>query len=884
MKYFITLFFSIVICIYTFGQSGNGFVRGRLFDSLGKQPLAGASIVLSARDSIFGKTFSNGEGLFELKGVPLNRSFQLTISYKGYSFYTRSLHLRDTKYLDLGLIYLQKEVHTLDTVYVRSRIAEVMIKKDTIEFNALAFNSRTSDVVEDLLKKMPGLEVDPSGIVTFNGKVVSKILVDGKEYFGGDPLLITRNLSALRVSKIQVVDSKSLEQSFNGLTGDGEFKTINIKLKKEENNISGKVYGGAGTDKRLDAGTMINMKHNASQIDLLGSVNNVNKIGFGDNGGTGNGITATTIAGLNFSNPSADKLKVSSSYLYDNVRSDNASFVDRKQIVLADSSLNYKSRKTQTGNGFGHRLQANMEYDPDSSITLNIFPAFNERKLSSTLVSTTETSDNKGNLVNQSVMNNDEHENSTNYSLQSFFGKRVNDRGRAFTLSFFASKTQQRSNATNQSQNIYYSFNALDSSVSTNQQVVSVNNSASYGLGASFSEPLSAKLKLIIHNDFDINTSTLDKKSFRVDSLRNIFVDSAFSGYFTSSTSENLANISVFYNPDQWELSFGVSSFYSEISNQYNSGKYSVKIRQFNITPEMGVSYHFSKDKIIRLDYSASTVQPGPDQLLQIPDNTNPLFVKSGNPNLKTSLFHNISFSYSGFNQKNGFSAGLQYYLYRNKIINAITYDRYGRQNQTYMNVNGPFNIGGSFGYSRNLACAKCSNVLSFGFSGNFNRDLSSTNDSLTTVNTLSVSPVLSLRTNYNSVLYINIHYAFLYTDARYVGSSNAGVSFISQILRAELKIYFWKKLCLSTDVSSSTNNNMANLKANSFLWNAYVSHNFLKDGKAMIKLYVYDILKKNVNFQRLTTSTYVQDVQSQVLKQYAMLSFYYHFHSSKPD
>jgi len=264
-----------------FLQAQNFEVTGVLKDKTTKQPLEAATVFMeTVKDTtLITYTITNAKGLFALEGKTNQKEVSVNISFVGYENYRKTIDLTNPK-VDLGDIFLDFNVATLDEVVVKSR-APITVKKDTLEFNVKSFKTKKDANIEDLLKELPGVEVDEDGRITVNGKEVNKILVNGKPFFGDDPTIATRNLTKEIVEKIQVTDTKTDDEAFAGEEGDKENKTINLTIAEENNKgVFGRVAGGVGTDERFEFAGIVNVFDNDRRVSVLGGGNNLNSAGF----------------------------------------------------------------------------------------------------------------------------------------------------------------------------------------------------------------------------------------------------------------------------------------------------------------------------------------------------------------------------------------------------------------------------------------------------------------------------------------------------------------------------------------------------------------------------------------------------------------------------
>jgi len=277
---------AVILCClngYAFAQ---GTLKGRIIDSTSQQPLGLATITVfkAADTAIITYRLSDPEGNFKVPGIPFDLNCRVVISFSGYGIFRKEFTIpAGEATTDIGTVYMFPDAKSLDEVLVIAERPPVVVKKDTIEFNASAFKTLPNALVEDLLKKLPGVQVDRDGNIAVNGKPVNRILVDGKVFFGDDPKMATRNLPANVIDKVQVTDDKDelLRNGDDNINNVG--KVVNITLKKGvKKGWFGKLYGGLGTDELYEAGGIANIYRDTLQISVLGYMNNMNKAGFNE--------------------------------------------------------------------------------------------------------------------------------------------------------------------------------------------------------------------------------------------------------------------------------------------------------------------------------------------------------------------------------------------------------------------------------------------------------------------------------------------------------------------------------------------------------------------------------------------------------------------------
>ena len=870
-------------------QTGS-ILRGRVIDSAGRGALKQANIIVyPVKDkNAIKNILTNEEGLFLLRNLPVYDTLELQITYTGYETYHLRFSFNGSNLLNLDSLFMKISRKALDTVVFKVAPPPMVVKKDSVEYNAAVIKTAPNAVVEDLLKKMPGLEVDAKGAITFNGKAVNRIMIDGKNYFAGDLLIAIRNLPADIVSRIQVTDTKTLEDAFSGQPSDGNKKTLNIKLKKNIKPFFGYITAGAGSSGRYELTGMVNHFNGPEQVSVVGSVNNLNKIGFSPGSSLevinpGNGITEVKTTGINYNNEWGKKVKVSGSYFYSNATTSNELIAGRKQLVTPDSSFFSNSSSEQEDRTTGHRGQFTIEYSPDSLNRININPEINLIQSQTNLSNSTITNTATGGRINESRQNMVTSSNNNSYGLNIFWGRRFKKMGRAFTMTINTLQNRQHTNIFNQSNNVFYRSNVVDSAGLLNQQLHNTGAIESYTASIFYVEPLSPSLHLTIYENISISTNATDKEIYLMDSAGHIKgLDTLSSGSFYTRNTNSSTGFSLQHTGNKWDWNTGLIGIYNKVANSYGPAlKNNGQRTQFNYAPQVSIKYHFAKEKNIQFYYSASTQQPQPEQLQPIPDNSNPLLVKLGNPGLKPSFTQSYILNYASLNAMKNMNASVQYTPVNNPILNSVYYDSHGRQLSQYVNVNGAYSLGANLGFSRNWKSNYHKLQINLGIAYNFNHDVSLVNNqSLVTATTIR-QPTFGVQYSYKDLITVSGNYSVTGNEVHYNSTASQNINYIIQQFQNTFLFNCFKHLQLLSAINYTFNSNTPpDLRHSSLLWNLGLGQSLFKKQQVGVKLIVYDVLRQQTNTQTTTTPNYIENTQATVLRQYGLLSVAYNFKS----
>ena len=437
----------------------NGVVKGIAYDTLAKAPVASATItVLDKKDSsLITFTMTDNGGRFELKGIP-NGDYRLMISHVGYRNSNTFFSIDETnKIKDLGNITMNDVARVLDEVVIESEAPPVTLVGDTVQYNAGSFKTQPNANVEQLLKKLPGVKVEKDGSVSAQGEKVNRVLVDGKEFFGNDPKIATRNLPADAVDKVQVYDRQSDQAQLTGFEDGNYEKTINLKLKKDKKKgLFGKVTAGAGDKERYEGRFNVNSFKGARQLSALGMGNNTNAEGFSfmdilnftgamnqmAQGGNVNinisaddaaamglntnrgGINTAWGGGLNYNNIIGKKLDFQSNYFYNRYNPASISHTARQNLTPGASSY-YDEQAYNDNLNNGHRVNLNMLYQIDSFHSLRITPSFSYQKSRNKSITDYSTQAEDGGMINEGLTNSINRNEGYNFRNDLIFRKKI---------------------------------------------------------------------------------------------------------------------------------------------------------------------------------------------------------------------------------------------------------------------------------------------------------------------------------------------------------------------------------------------------------------------------------------------------------------------------
>ena len=907
------LLFAALLCVsLSFSQSKPFKISGKLIAEDDQSVLEAATVYLQrVKDSsLVTYTITDKTGVFNLEDESGDPSLNLYISYVGYKTYFQNIKL-DKRDIDLETIPLEVNSGALDEVIITST-APVTIKKDTLEFNVKSFKTKKNANVEDLLRELPGVEVDEEGKIKVNGKEVNQILVNGKPFFGNDPTITTKNLTKDIIEKIQVVDTKTKSEAFTGEAGDSESKTINLTIKKENNKgVFGRVSAGGGTDERYELAGMVNLFDNDRRVSILAGGNNTNSPGFsfgeiskmlgggnsrsfnsngsfsidGRSFGGGQGITTSQIAGANYADKIGEKTDISGDYFYSSSNSENESSSER-ETILSDSRFFSNSSSRTVNDTDSHSANAEFEIKVDSTFLINVRPSFSFSTSKTGSSRNDDTFDSDRNLTNQStvssVVDTEAKQFSNNLSLTKRFG----------SDGAFLRFRMENSLRNNESEDLLNSdtevFGTNPSTIIRDQLTDGENKNSGLKTGLTYSYPIIPK-KLFLNVEYEYSRnkdenrqSTFDRDGTSQDF--NVF-NEALSTDFEYTDIESSPGARLRYRGEKFSARVGANYVFRTLKNQdLLRPEFNVE-RDFKaIEVSSNMNYRFSPKSSIYASYRLSNQPPALRQLQAFEDVSNPINTVVGNPNLEPSNRHSFYGGYNAYDWKNrtGFYVYSNITLVDNNVVSRTVIDPETlTRRTTYTNVNGNYN--GSLGgdYSKNFKLDSIRKIrVRLGARTSMSRNINFNNDVKYASNVNTFSPSLGVEYIWDKVMEFRPSYRVSFTNNRYDIDAFEDRSFRNHNVRLRTATFLPKNFEWRNDINYNYNPDVAEgFQKSALFWNATVVYSFLKD-KASLQLKVYDLLDQNTNARRVATQDFIEDSESTVLQRYFMFTFSWKFNS----
>ncbi|MGS2763128.1 outer membrane beta-barrel protein [Sinomicrobium sp. M5D2P9] len=876
----VTIFFmSLSVC-----AQKTGTLTGSVMDSLRKEPVPGATVIINrlADDTRLGAVVTGMEGEFTMEGLPQQDTLLVDIRYLGYKPWRGLLYLEEPRFV-MAPVQLQEGTIELEDVKVEGVRLPMIMKGDTLEYNVSAFTTRPYAEIKELFKKLPGLEMSREGGMTYNGQRISKVLVDGREYFGADGQMAMNTLSVDVVEKIQLMDTDQEEDLRSGNHGERS-KTMNIQLKEGLKDF-GSVSAGGGTDRRYELMGKYNRFRGESRLTLLGMVNNVNAVDYAEDEvitllNAGNGITRTLRGGVNYSNRWENGAELSSGYNYTRPHTYQESLRERIQFIVPDSSFVTLSNSNVTRHSDEHRADINVTVPLDSSSTLQIqLPGLSYGTTNNRTVNHTLTADGAQNLVNEQQNTYYTNGESTSIPLLLGWQKKFAKEEAYLNITFYGAFSRQNNEDLNLGKTTFFG-DGQETVNDIRQQILIDNWRDNYTVSINYRFPISWRWIASWYSMTSYTRSSNTRETWILDEEgTRQSPDSQGTNAFRSEILNNNTNFSLRYKLEKIEFSAGAILNYNHLSPYDKTLETGITRDFVNLAPSLQVNYRITDKKRMGFSYNGNTSPPSAEQLQPVADNSNPLFIVEGNPDLKPVFNQMYGFNYNALNSRgNTFFANISYMSVKDQVIHAITYDEYGRQVSSYINVDGVRGLYGYLGFSTRKPLK--TGVVDIKLSGNagYNRDRNFINEELVSSQRWTLAPNVQAGYTIEKLLRVDVNYAPQYNTVSYDKASGQDQDFIIHNLSGALDLYPLKNLVWGNKVGFIRNNSLPDdFEKTSLLWNMDISWLFLKDKRGELKFRVFDLLKQNRNINRIATQNYIEDTQSNNLQQYFMLSFGYH-------
>ena len=893
----------MMMTVSAFAQQEGVEITGTIVEEGTDEPIEQATIrLLNVKDStMVGGVASSKNGSFVLKNIKKG-NYLLNVSFIGFDPLYQPLQISGkTDPVRLGKLALSDGAIQLGEAVVIGKAPEVTVRNDTVEYNADSYKLSEGSMLEDLLKKMPGVEVDSEGKITVNGKEIKKVLVDGKEFFSDDPKVASKNLPSKMVDKVQVLDKLSDMARMTGFDDGEEETVINLTVKPGmKQGWFGNAYAGYGNKDRYEGNAMVNRFINNDQFTIMGGANNTNNMGFSDlsssmfqgmggprgrsGGGAGNGITSSGNAGMNFSKEFNPLTTLGGNVRYSHSDNDALNKRNQQNILPGDSSSYYNEDNASRTKSDNIGADFRLEWKPDTLTQIIFQPSFSYSTSSERQNSFFNTLNGEMDSVNVGMSDyfSDGHGYNLNARLE--FSRKLNNKGRVLSGSLQGGVSDTHNKGFNYSDTEYY-LEAPDASSEVIDQRFRYDNTGfNYRAYLSWVEPLGRNNFLQATYSIRQNKQKSLKNTYTLDEWGENYnvLDTAYSQSYRNNFINQQVSLSFKSVREKFDYTIGltVDPSHSTSENFVGDTVLSKLTRNVvNLSPMFRFNYRFDKRTNLRINYRGRTTQPTMAQLQPVANISNPLNTTMGNPDLKPSYTNNMMVHFSKFVPES--QTALMVIMNLNYVINDIvTKSVYegttGKKMTTYDNMSGNYNGNMRVMFNSPLRNRKFSvnsmTMMSYANSNGYINEDKNTNKNWVLMERAGIdfrSSFLDLGVNAN---------------IRYNGTRNSlqgqnDLNVFNYGVGGSTTIYLPWEFKVESDINWSKNSGYsAGYQQNEVLWNASASKSFLRGNQATLRFKIYDILQQRSNISRTVTASYIQDNEYNTLGSYFMFHFIYRF------
>jgi len=890
-------------------------VNGTVKDSTGATVPGATVTMLMAKDSLSQST--GMDGAFGFKNMQQS-AFSIRISAIGYAAYRKTfVGAGSTGIYSLGAIVLKTDNRMLNTVNIVS-VNPVKLKEDTIEFATAAYKVQDGAPVEDMLKKLPGVDVDKDGNVTAQGKTITKVRVNGKDFFNGDVKTATQNLPANIVQNVQIIDDYGDQANLTGLkTGEPE-KILNINIRPDKNygyfgqvnlgngaDAQNSVVGKNEADRYLASGSLFKFNGD-QQIAALANLNNTNANlfsfggggprgggpggggpgGGGGNSANSNGITTTRSAGLNYRDQWGKKVSVYGSYSFSDNNVNTISSTIQNNTSLTSPSINNYSN-TQTDGKVNHRFNLNIEYKIDTLNYLKISPTFTYAGINTTQSQNSLLTQN-GVLTSDYNLNSTLSSSSPNFGTNVLYNHKFITRGRNLSINASAGST-----SLTQTQNPVYTYLTGAANAPVNQLISTNVKLDSVGAALSYMEPLSKRsfLELNYAYHYGHTTSNKENDTLATTGTRNRY--DLLSNDYAFDFITNRVGLNYRFIEQKYNYTLGVAVQPALLSGYSAKTGTDTRVTTINFAPTARFVYNVSRNQSFNFNYSGASNQPTYTELQPVTDFSNSLYPVQGNPDLKPEFNNNLSVRYNKFNFQSGnvLFAGLSFTQTNDKIVaNTITYPQSYTPNSKlagtiltkYQNADGFYTASGNYVYAKPWQERRY--TLMFNGNISYSNNISyisnvapATYELTTEKNTaksINLTQGLKFRTSIQDVIDAEVSSSYGITSTNNsLTQNNLNNNFRTLNLGVNGKNYFNKTWTLSYDFTKTLYYGYAGA-TNPNILNAYVEKKFLKQNVGALRLSAFDLFNQNTGFSTTQNGSFITQTESNRLGRYFLLTF----------
>jgi len=887
-------------------------IRGTISDDQNTGLPGATLLLLHPNDStMLGFGITTPTGNFEVQNLQ-RRNYLMRITYIGFVTRYLSVAPPEGAALDMGVLKLETERTLLGEVVVAQERVHMRLRGDTIEYDALAFNPRPNEVVEDVLKRMPGMEVQSDGNVVAQGETVSRVLVNGREFFGRDPRMATQNLPADAVERVQVFDRRSEQAQFTGIDDGERERTINLELR--ENRRIG-TFGNSslayGTENRFQGRTNINHFDAKGQLSILGMGNNVNQTGFsigeflnfsggmqgfGGGGGGGmqmtvtrggggsdiplsfdgrpstNGLMTSWAGGVNFNRRLGAKTELTASYFYNQLGHDLTQELERENFMPAGNFF-FDQNSNQESRNYNHRLNLRLlhQFSENSSLLFTSNSTLNSTE--SEAQSRSENLNHQSALQNRSFQTSIADGNRNNVDASLLWRQRLGKPGRTFTSQINFSVNNNNTEGYLEALNEFFLPALVQQQLFQNNFQNSANRN--FGGNVTYTEPIAPNMFLEANYRISFNHNEVDQTVYDIIG-QNEVLNQQLSNIFDNTFLFQRGGINYRLTGENFNLTLGTNVQFSTLTGNILTTNQEIQRQSTHFLPVLRFNYQFTSTRRLSLDYTTNVQEPSVQQLQPFVDNRDPLNIFMGNPNLKSSYRHRLALRFNSFNPLNnfGFFAFLSADYVGNAITNAVSVDP--QLVRTIIPVNVDQNLNIRSNANVNMSFTPIKSRLSGGLSYNFIQSVNILNN----VNQQISNNILGFNTrfsfipndNFEASLTANINQQLTQYEFRTLEQA-----FLNQTFGTDISWRFLNYFRLGANFSYQMfEGRTAEFDRNIPMLDFFISRSFLRGNAGELRLSGFNLLNQNLGVMQSVDANFIQRQVTNSLGQYFLLTFTY--------
>ena len=894
MKYFFQIFL-ICFSFVSLKAQNTVSIRGIAVDNNFELPIESATAFLSFKkdSTIIDYTQTDEEGKFDLNVRKIDEAVFLTITDDFSGDYVHTFeNLLDNQ--DLGIVKLEETISLEGVLIVGS--PPIRVKTDTLEFNAGSFKVRPDANVEALLKELPGVEIDDEGKISVNGKEVNQILVNGKPFFDTDGSIALENLPAEIINKVQVTDTKTKREELSGARASSNNATINLTIDEDKNRgIMLKAMAGYGSDDRYESSFMLNHFKGNSRLNILGSSNNINSVGFSMNEifdnmgssrsrssgvrlGSGRGITQSYLGGISYSNDFGKNVELNTNYFYTQTDTRN-NFYSRQENLLPNNIYTTENRSKTRNENYNHSFNSSIELKLDESSKIWFEPKYTFNQSNSSDIFDRFTLNELGELTNESngeVWTEDLNQTFGN-SIEFF---KAFDNRTELSFSFSNNSVRNTSDETNLS-NTYF-FQTEDEDDIRNQFSRRKVNRDDFNFDLSYGIQLTDSLKLDVGAKYGISKNETLKNTWDFDENSEIYGDkNEFLSSEVSSDNRNanpyvslrLQKSKIFFR-----LNLGVDFIHQKNFGTYLSEDYGLTLEKASPSISMNANYRFGQNSSVFMNYSMNERFASAEQLLPIENLSDPLNTTIGNPDLNSSKTYQLYFGLNNYIMQSrlGYGFNLGGSFDERSISSYRITDENFKTYTTYINISGNYRLFGGFNINKSFQSGQSKFRTSLSMRVNFNDQQGFINGEKYTSQSYNLNPRFNFNWDLGEILTVSPSYNISFQTTEYKNFRIDKSEHVTHRFSLSTTNYWPKNFVFGNDFTYTYNSKISDgFRKDFFLWNMSLGYNFWED-KMNLKVKVYDVLGQNTGSSRTISDTYISDVQNDVLERYIMFSIGY--------